>query len=147
MIPYLDAGFVISLLIQTAETEKANKTLNAFSGPFPLTFLHQLQAENFLLRKIRSKEGPERLAGQGARKLWNYYFAEGVFRLEAVNWVNAFTLAITWTEHFKAAPPPPLLLLHPAMAVDLSVTHFLSFDPRARLVAKAAGLKVLPDTI
>jgi hypothetical protein len=113
MIPYLDAGFVISLLIQTAETEKANKTLNAFSGPFLLTFLHQLQAETFLLQKIKPKEGPERLAGQGARKLWNYYFAEGVFCLAAVNWVNAFTLAINmdgtfqgWSSASAASPSP-----------------------------------------
>ena len=63
------------------------------------------------------------------------------------DWDSAFRVAITWNNQQVATPPPFLLLLHPALAFVAGATQFLSFDPRARDVARMAGMQVLPDKL
>ena len=73
-------------------------------------------------------------------------FSEGVLQITPADWDSAFRFAITWNGH-NTIPRPFLLLLHPALAMSDGATHFMSFDPRSREVARAVGLQVLPRTI
>jgi hypothetical protein len=66
--------------------------------------------------------------------------------MTAVDWESAFRLAITWNGH-GITPPPLLLLLHPALAFSEGATHFMSFDPRSREIARAAGLRIQPKML
>jgi hypothetical protein len=67
--------------------------------------------------------------------------------LASPDWNGALRVAISWNAQFSKNVPPALLLLHPALAAVLGATKFLSFDPRSRVTAKAAGLQILPETI
>ena len=146
MSPYLDAGFLITLLIKTPGTRSAREIIRRFPAPFALNLLHQLQAENFLVRAQTEGDGEEKTAATHGQRLWRQHLAEGVFRIAPVDWEAALNLAITWN-HAVTTPAPPLLLLHPAIASISGATHFLSFDPRSREAAKTAGLQLLPDDL
>jgi hypothetical protein len=63
-----------------------------------------------------------------------------------MDWESAFRLAISWNSQ-SIVPPPFLLMLHPALAFSQGATYLLSFDPRARDVARAVGIQVLPASL
>jgi len=148
MTPYFDAGFLLTLLVHRPGSRAALETLSAFTPPFFLNFLHQLQVENFLARGQVEGNDVERRAALQGNRLWRQYLSEGVFQIGPVDWDTSCRLAINWNTHFAPkAPPPPLLLIHPAMAAVAGTSHYLGFDPRSRGVAKAAGLKLLPERL
>jgi hypothetical protein len=147
MIPYLDAGFLLTLLINTEGSATAKAVLANCPPPFAIGLLHQLQAENLFVQLDKSGHADRQRAGKTALRLWGWYFAEGFFESAEPDWDTSFRLAITWNAASPAAPPPPLLLLHPALAVVSESTHFLSFDPRSRAIARQAGLEILPERL
>ena len=147
MRAYLDAGFLLALLINSEKGGPiASQLLRDLEGPFHLNFLHQLQAENFLVSLQKAKALNRQAAGTEGLRLWRNYVAEGIFQVGPVDWHSAFRLAISWNSHSNQ-PPPFLLLLHPALAFAEGATHILSFDPRTRDVARAAGIQPLPATL
>jgi hypothetical protein len=147
MRAYLDAGFLLSALIHSTKgSPLANQILRAIEAPFPVNFLHQLQAENFLVSQQTAKERSRQAIGTEGLRLWRNYLAEGIFQLVPADWDSAFRLALTWNSQ-SGSPPPFLLLLHPALALSEGATHFLSFDSRARDTARAAGLELLPEEL
>jgi hypothetical protein len=145
MTPYLDGGFLLTLVVKTTGSATANRLVRG-GAPFPLNFLHQLQAENLLVSLQDSQRASRQTAGREGMRLWRYHLAEGVFQLTPTDWDTAFRLAIRWNMQVAAAPPP-WLLLHPALAATVGATDFFSFDPRSRAIAKTAGLKLVPDRI
>ena len=147
MTPYLDAGFLITLLIRTPGSRAAREALHRFQAPFFLNFLHQLQIENFLVRGQTEGTGEEQRAALEGNRLWRQYVDEGVFQFRGVDWETAFRMAITWNRAYTRKAPAPLLLLHPALAAVAGASHFLSFDPRSRQTAKAGGLRALPQEL
>ena len=147
MSPYLDGGFLLVLLTRTAGTSVASGILREISPPIGVNFLHQLQAENLLIRFQRDANVDLQRNGNEGLRLWNHYLHEGVFAMVGVDWESAFRNAITWTRLHPSAPPSPWLLLHPALAVTAGATHFCSFDPRAREVARSHGLQLLPESL
>lgn len=147
MTPYLDAGFLLAAILKTDGSPIAHRALRQFTAPFKLNFLHQLQAENLLVNCQKSNQPAKQELGNQGFRTWRNYLAEGVFQLIPADWDSAFRNALTWNEHAVAAPPSPLLLLHPALASVLGASHFLSFDARSRAVAKAAGLKLMPESL
>ncbi|MGZ8939724.1 MAG: hypothetical protein ACXW32_10980 [Limisphaerales bacterium] len=144
MKPYLDGGFLLVLLTRTPGTSMASTILRKISPPIPIHFLHQLQAENLLIRFQRDSNPDLQTNGNEGLRLWNHYLHEGVFSITAVDWESAFRNAITWSRLHPSAPPSPWLLLYPAIAVTAGATHFCSFDPRSREVARTHGLQLLP---
>jgi hypothetical protein len=147
MTPYLDAGFLITLLIKTPGSRHAREALRRCPAPFFLNFLHQLQTENFLVRGQTEGTAEEQRAALEGNRLWRQYVDEGVFQFRSVDWEAAFRVAITWNRAYTSKAPAPLLLLHPALAAVAGASHFLSFDPRSRQAARAAGLRLLPENL
>ncbi len=147
MRAYLDAGLLITTLLETDGSAEANQILQGSEAPFELTLLHQLQAEHLITRLLTSNDAQRQNAGGKASRLWQRYTAEGVFQIIEPDWQDAMRLAIAWTRRFTQEPPAPLLVLHPALALLTGATHFASFDPRSRLLARRAGLKLLPSRL
>jgi hypothetical protein len=146
MKPYLDAGFLLTLLVKTGGSEVAASILQTFNAPYELNLLQQLQAEAFLKAGPRSHP---RLAStfMQAEKTWFRHLEESIFVLADSDWGSALKLAIGWTEAVQIVTPHPLLILHPALAVVEGYTHFLSFDPRAREFARRTTMTLLPHRL
>ena len=148
MRAYLDAGFLLASIIHTtAGTSVANQLLRDIGGPCALNFLHQLQVENFLVSCQKRPGLPRQVAAAEGQRLWRNYLAEGVFQMTPTDWDSAFRVALTWNGQYPATPPPFLLLLHPALALVAGASHFLSFDPRSREIARRMGQELLPEKL
>jgi len=147
MTAYLDAGLLLTILLETDGSAEANQILQSAEAPFELTLLHQLQAEHLITRLLASREMPRQNAGAKASRLWQRYTAEGIFQIIEPDWQDALRLSISWTRRFTDEPPAPLLVLHPCLALLSGATHFASFDSRSRFLAKKAGLKLLPTKL
>jgi len=146
MTPYLDGGFLLTLLVKTGGTATANRLLRG-QAPFDINFLHQLQAENLLIELQHAESTGRQVAGSEGMRLWRHYLSEGIFQLTPADWESGFRHAIQWNSQSVGAPALPLLILHPALAFTAGAREFLSFDPRSRAVAKAAGLRILPERL
>ncbi len=143
MSPYLDAGFLLTIFVKASGTSVAHGLLRQ-SAPFSINSLHQLQTENLLVSLRHSFDPNRQTVAVEGQRLWRNYLAEGVLGLVEADWNSALRLALSWNARYREAPPPPLLLLHPALALVAGATDFFSFDPRSRAVAKAAGLRLQP---
>jgi hypothetical protein len=65
----------------------------------------------------------------------------------SVDWEAGWRNAITWNRLYHQAPPSHWLFLHPALALSVGATHFCSFDPRSRKIARAHGITLLPASL
>lgn len=148
MQAYLDAGFLLTAIIQTTRgSSVACQLMRELEAPFFLNYLHQLQIENLLVSLQKSSERNRQTIGNKGQLLWRNYFAEGVFQLAATDWDGGFRVAIARNTQHIGELAPFLLLLHPALASVAGATHFLSFDPHSREVARSAGLTILPEAL
>lgn len=148
MKPFLDTGFFVTLLVVTAGSRAAWQIARSFNVPLRLTHLQRFQVENRLLRESASTESLAlRTAATGGLQRLHHYLDEMIFQPVHVDYDIALLLASQWQRELGTQTPPALLLLWPAVAVAVGATHFLSFDPRPRKLAKAAGLKLLPERL
>jgi hypothetical protein len=145
MSPYLDAGFVLTTLVATHGTPLASRLLRHFEGPFHLNLLHQLQVEGLIVGLENAPEVERKKIGAKARALWQHHLTEGVYQIAPIEWDQAWRRAIIWVKQHTQPPPPVLLILHPAIAFGQASSHFLSFDPRSRALAKSQGMRILPE--
>jgi len=146
MTPYVDVGFLSTLLIKTPGRKIAWRNLHRFSSLYTLNLLHCLQIENLLVRCQLDPDDSIKTTGLEGARLWRFYLQEGVFQVSTVGWEAAMRAGISWTKTLTENIPF-LLILHPALAAESGATHFLSFDPRARQFARRAGMKVLPESL
>ena|SRR5438876_50184 len=146
-MPYLDLGFLLTLLVKNRSTVLAWELAHRFDAPLRITALHQLHVENALTRQLyESKLRLQKVAREGLTE-WRNKLAEAVFVLHLAEWELAFRQAVIWNSQLPGRPPHTPFLLHAALAATGGATHFLSFDPRPRTLAQSAGLKLLPETL
>ena len=145
MSPYLDGGFLLASLAKLPGTPIASSLVRAIPTPIPINFLHQLQAENMLLRFQKDRDPKIQVGGNDGQRLWRHYLDESVFALTQTDWETGLRNAITWNRLAPDSPPTPWLFLHPALALAAGATHFFSFDPRTRLLARSHGILVSPE--
>ena len=146
MTPYIDVGFLSTLLIKTPARKIAWRNLQKFDPPYALNLLHHLQIENLLARCQLDRDDGIKTTGLEGARLWRFYCQEGVFHVNSVGWDAALRAAISWTQTLTH-DVPFLLILHAALAAESGATQFLSFDSRARQFARRAGLKLLPELL
>ncbi len=149
MKPFLDAGFLLALLIEVEGSRVAWQIARRFSDPLRLTHLQRFLAENRLSREQHNPAASDRTRATATNALQQlrHYLEEMVFQPVQVDYDIAIHLASQWQATLGAQTSPALLLLWPALAVTDGATHFLSFDPRPRKLAKAAGLNLLPEAL
>ena len=148
MKSFLDTGFLLTLLFKADGSEAAWKISRRLEGPLAIAALQVLNTENRILRQIQAPESTASQRAMAANALQNFrwYLEQQVLVQLSLDYDIAIQLAAQWQKQAKQVLPA-LLLLWPALAATIGATHFLSFDPRTRQLAKAAGLKVLPDRL
>lgn len=88
----------------------------------------------------------EKARAAAALQRFRWYLDQLVIRRVSVDYEIAIHLAGEWqkqTREFMSS----LLFLWPALAVTSEATQFLSFDPRTRRLARAAGLQLLLEAL
>jgi len=149
MKPFLDSGFLLTLLFETRGSPAAWRVTRQLTGPLHLASLQRLNVENRLLREMESPAASPRQKAFAAAALQQFrnYMDEQVFVTMPLDYDVAFILAGEWQGRLAGATPPLMLLLWPALAATSGATHFLSFDPRSRRLARDAGLELLPGAL
>jgi hypothetical protein len=145
MKPFLDSGFLLTLLLKTTGSPKAWDMAKRLQGPLLLATLQIFNIENRLQREVESDESSDVQRAMAANGLQNFrwYLEQQVFQPIRLDYDIAIDLARQWQKRTQETLPA-LLLLWPALAVTVGATEFLSFDPRTRQLAAAAGLKLMP---
>lgn len=148
MKPFLDSGFLLTLLLNTNGSEEAWTIARGLEGPLLLTSFQILSTENRFQREMEADDSTPAHRAMAAAGLQNFrwYLEQQVFHTVLLDYGIAIDLAYQWQKHSKRTQPT-LLLLWPALAVTTGATHFLSFDPRTRQLARTAGLKLLPEKL
>lgn len=148
MKSFLDTGFLLTLLFKTSGSEKAWEIARRVEGPLGITALQVLNTENRILREIQGAESTPNQRAMAANALQNFrwYLEQQVFAPIRLDYDIAIDLATQWQKRSNDVLPA-LLLLWPAMAVTAGASTYLSFDPRTRRLARASGLKLLPERL
>jgi len=147
--PFLDSGFLLTLLFKTSGSQKAWEISRQLEGPLLLSSFQIFNTENRLQRQITASDSTPQLRAVAAAALqdFRWYLEQQVFTPIRLDYDIAIDLATQWQKHSTGDTLPALLVLWPAMAVTTGATTFLSFDPRTRQLAKSAGLKLLPEKL
>jgi len=144
MKPFLDAGFLATLLLKTPGREAAWELIQEFAPPHYMTHLHVLLIEHlFSMGRARRK----RQAAAQAQRSWRRHLDEGVFQIEVPDWLPVANVAIDLGRRSLQHQAKPLHYLLAASAAVMQSSHFLSFDPRSRYLAKLAGLELRPERL
>ena len=148
MKSFLDTGFLLTLLFKAGGSARAWEIARRVEGPLGITALQIFNTENRILREIEGAESTANQRAMAANALQNlrWYLEQQVFTPIRLDYDIAIDLASQWQKRAKEVLPA-LLLLWPAMAVTTGAETFLSFDPRTRQLAKASGLKLLPEKL
>jgi hypothetical protein len=148
MKPFLDSGFLLTLLLKTRGSPKAWELSRRLDGPLFLAAFQILTIDNRLQREMEAPGSTpaQRAAAANALQNFRWYLDQQVFRPIRLDYDIAIDLAYRWQKQSNTTLPA-ILLLWPALAVTVGATHFLSFDPRTRQLASEAGLKLLPEKL
>lgn len=148
MKPFLDSGFLLTLLLKTSGSRKAWEIARKLEGPLLIASLQVFNTENRLQREIEADASTpaQRAIAANALQNFRWYLDQHVFRPIALDYEIAIDLAFQWQRRLQNTIPA-LLLLWPALSVTTGATHFLSFDPRTRTLAQTSGLKLLPERL
>lgn len=147
MTPSFDLGFLLCMILKAPGREVAWDSAWQFRPPWPITSLHQFQVENGLARQLRHANEERRGVAALGWKRWKDLFSEGLLQVADIKWPLALEVATAWNWQIRGEVPPANLVLHPAIALVSDATHFLSFDPRSRALAKQAQLALVPNTL
>jgi predicted nucleic acid-binding protein len=142
---YFDTAILLKLYIaERRDTEAQAWVYSAPHSPH-VTPLHELELKS----AIRQKAGRGEITGtecqQALSELTLDLFA-GAYNLPWVDWSEVFSVAESLSNsHGIRTLCRSLDTLHVAMAVVLGATEFCTFDHRQALMAKAAGMDVVPS--
>lgn len=144
MTAYADTSFLARAYTPHVDSPRVLAWLQRAREPLPFTPLHRLELRNAIrLRVFRGEITPEqrRLAFAEIES----DLADGILVHVAIPWTDTFRECETLASmHAETIGVRSFDLLHVALALVLSTAVFLTLDARQAVLAKAAGLKVLP---
>ncbi|MEO8352655.1 MAG: type II toxin-antitoxin system VapC family toxin [Chthoniobacteraceae bacterium] len=141
---YFDSSVLLKLYLSEPNSAQAVALVQEQGGRPPITSLHRLEIK----AAIGQKYGRGEIAGtERDAVLTNFEsdLAMGVYAEMSPTWTDVFTKAENLaTAHAAKNFCRSLDTLHVALALELGVAEFCTFDGRQTVMAKAAGLAVLP---
>jgi len=144
----LDYPFLLTLLFEGNDSDDAWAILRRHPPPYAINHLHLLLVENGAARAIARAKTPAQIAAAtDGLRLWRQYLDELVFTVTPTDYEAGLLAAYAFQQRHPVDPPHFLTFLWPALAVAAGATTFVSLTPATRKLAKAAGLKLLPETL
>ena len=141
---YFDSGVLLKLYLSEPNSAQAVALVQEQGGLPPITALHRLEMKGAIGQKHGRGEITETERKAVLANLEND-LATGVFAAMSPAWVDVFTKAENLaTAHAATNLCRSLDTLHVALALELGATDFCTFDGRQAVMAKAAGLVVVP---
>ena len=144
MSVYADTGFLVSLYVLDANSEKAASHMQQAKLPFLLTPFGELELANAIsLRQFRRDLTPSKV--KAARALVQKDLTDGVLLAKPMT-MNNFEKAIRMVRgRTPQLGSRTLDVLHVASALELAAEMFYTFDYNQARLAKAEGLLVAPE--
>jgi hypothetical protein len=145
---FLDTGFLLTLLTHRSGAEIGWALLKDSETPVVVSSLQLFFIQHGLGKSLLDPKETAEVHDLSVRaiKLLNWLTDQEIIQSAEIDYREVVTMAETWTEKLRT-PVPSLIVLWAVCAVVSGANTFLSFDPRARALAKAAGLKVLPEKL
>jgi len=141
---YFDSGVLLKLYLREPNSEQAVALVQEQGGLPSITALHRLEMKTTFGQK---KGRGEISATERAAVLADFEndLAAGVFAVMSPAWAEVFTKAEDLaTAHAATNLCRSLDTLHVALALEVGATEFCTFDQRQAVMARAAGLLVVP---
>ena len=146
--PFLDTGFLLTILTHRAGADTAWALLKESEGPVMISSLQLFFIRHGLAKTLLDpREGSDlHDLSVGATRLLNWLLQQEIVHCPEIDYQEMISVADAWANKLRT-PLPSLLVLWSACATVSRADVFLSFDPRTRSLTKAAGLKVLPERL
>jgi predicted nucleic acid-binding protein len=141
---YFDSGVLLKLYLSEPNSAQAVAFVQEQGALPPITALHRLEMKGAIGQKCGRGEITEMERDAVLANSQND-LATGVFAEMGPAWDDAFAKAENLaTAHAATNLCRSLDTLHVALALELGATEFCTFDGRQAVMAKAAGLVVVP---
>ena len=141
---YFDSGVLLKLYLSEPNSAQAVALVQEQGGLPPITALHRLEMKGAIGQKHGRGEITETERDAVLTNLESD-LATGVFAAMSPAWPDAFAKAENLAAvHAATNLCRSLDTLHVALALELGATEFCTFDGRQAVMAKAAGLVVVP---
>jgi hypothetical protein len=143
--PFLDTGFLLTILTHRAGAETAWALLKECERPVIISSLQLFFIRHGLGKTLLDPKENSELHELSVRaiKLLNWLIQQEIIHSPEIDYQEVVSVAETWANRLRT-PLPSLFILWSACAAVSGARIFLSFDPRTRSLTEAAGLKVLP---
>lgn len=148
MQPFLDTGFLLTILTHRSGAETAWTLLKECDRPVVVSSIQLFFIRHGLAKTLLDPRESSEIhdLSVGAIKLLNWLMQQEIIHSPGIDYQEVVTVAQAWADQLRT-PIPSLLILWSACAAVSGADVFLSFDPRTRSLAKAAGLKILPERL
>ena len=141
---YFDSGVLLKLYLSEPNSAQAVALVQEQGGLPPITALHRLEMKAAFGQKHGRGEITETERNAVLASFEND-LAAGIFAGINPTWADVFAKAENLaTAHAATNLCRSLDTLHVALALELGATDFCTFDGRQAVMAKAAGLVVVP---
>ena len=141
---YFDSGVLLKLYLSEPNSAQAVALVQEQGGLPPITALHRLEMKGAIGQKHGRGEITEAERKAVLANLEND-LATGVFAAMSPAWADVFAKAESLAAvHAATNLCRSLDTLHVALALEIGATEFCTFDGRQAVMAKAAGLVVVP---
>ena len=141
---YFDSGVLLKLYLSEPNSAQAVALVQEQGGLPPITALHRLEMKAAFGQKHGRGEITE-TERKAVLASFENDLAAGIFAGTNPTWADVFTKAENLaTAHAATNLCRSLDTLHVALALEVGATEFCTFDGRQAMMAKAAGLVVVP---
>ncbi|MBC7979012.1 MAG: hypothetical protein H7Y36_00440 [Armatimonadetes bacterium] len=133
-----------SLLMRDPNCNQAVDLFSDEKSPVVFNRLLKLEVCNALQLGVASGEMDERAAEKAEDRI-HHFLKSGVWVTVEPNWERVFDRSVGYSRvHTASHPTRSFDILHVAVAAELGVRKFWSFDKRQRALALETGLRVNP---
>lgn len=148
MTGFLDTGFLLTILTHRRGATKAWALLKKCEMQASISSLQLFLIGHGLKKTLLDPAAADEVneVSVSAIKLLNWLLQQEVIKPVELEYAEVIAVAESWGNRLRT-PVPSLVLMWAASAAVCGAEAFLSFDPRSRVLAKGAGLKVLPENL